>query len=160
MAKVTIKNRDVFKKIAKDQERKAKKVERDFSKKAPKKILEWIFWFIHQEQSPVAGNNPMDGTGKYRQYSEEYAKRENKGQRRPVTMEQSGKMLRSFKTRSTKDGFSIWNTSEIFKYHNRMGAGRSEVLRRMLPTDGKMFNIKIRAQIKVLLNKIINKVYK
>ena len=77
----------------------------------------------------------------------------NKKQR-PVNLKLSGKMLRSIKSRITKNGVFVWFADEKAKYHNKLGAGKSKVLRRMLPNGKKEeFNAGIRKKI---VNAMVN----
>jgi hypothetical protein len=54
---------------------------------------------------------------------------------RPVNLTLTGEMLRSIKSRSNKDGFSIWFSDKKAKYHTVEGAGKSKIKRKMLPVD-------------------------
>jgi hypothetical protein len=101
------------------------------------------------------GKSPVRGEGNYQKYSDSYKKAIRGGRLgnksvRPVNLKVSGKMLNSIKTRITKTGFVLWFSSSIAKYHDKEGAGKSKVIRRMLPRDGEKFRIDI--QNKLMLN--------
>lgn len=99
---------------------------KEFNKSLAPKIKRQITRTIKSGKSPVAG------FGTYEKYSEGYAKAKKGGKRKPVTLTESGKMLRSLTFRSTKEGFTLLFTSAIAKFHDLPGLAR--VLRKMLPS--------------------------
>lgn len=90
------------------------------------------------------------------------AKQNPKKQVSPVNLRLSGKMINSFRVFSN----NAFNQSYklIFEFrnfladiHNRLGAGKSRVVRRMLPTNrGERFNRRISSTIVVELNKAVD----
>lgn len=71
----------------------------------------------------------------------------NKKQR-PVNLKLSGKMLNSLKSRIVKDGrIRLWFSDEKAKYHDKLGAGKSKVFRRLLPRGIEEFNRAIQLKI-------------
>jgi hypothetical protein len=108
-----------------------------------RKLMNAIKDTITSGKSPVAGY-------KFVQYSSSYADRFKGGARKPVNMTLTGEMLKSMKVVKTRSSFAVVIDSEIADYHNRLGAGKKKVIRRLLPTNrGERF--------KVFLQKIINK---
>ena len=112
------------------------------------------------------GYSPVKGEGKFKPYSRSYLNQINNGygmpgrygkKPLPVNMELSGKMMNSLKY-SVKAGFiSIFFTDKKAVYHNTEGAGRSKVIRRLLPTEpGEEPSTRIKSKIKEELTKIRN----
>jgi len=119
---------------------------------------------IESGRSPVnkGGTDPSGTSGKLRfeKYSDSYSDQLGRGKlkskgKRPVNLTVSGKMLRSLKSRITKNSINLWFSNPIAKYHDRLGAGKKGVLRRMLPHDGEEFNAGIRKRIANALIKAI-----
>jgi hypothetical protein len=76
---------------------------------------------------------------------------------RPVNLKVTGEMLRSIKSRIIKNGIAVWFTDEKAKYHNTLGAGKSKVIRRMLPSEsGEQFSKVIESNMYQLLDDIMN----
>lgn len=125
--------------------------------KAAKKIFkEEIISSIEGGRSPVekGGIDPKGTSGKlrYEKYSESYTKaikRGRHGSKRlsPINMKLSGKMLKSLKIRINKESVTVWFSSPIAKYHDKLGAGKKKVIRRLLPTTGENFNAGIRKRL-------------
>jgi RNase P/RNase MRP subunit POP5 len=75
---------------------------------------------------------------------------------RPVNLEVSGGLRRSLKKRITKNGVKLWFSSPLAKYHNEMGAGKPQVIRRLLPNfKGEQFANKIEKKIVEALYKAL-----
>ena len=71
----------------------------------------------------------------------------NKKQR-PVNLKLSGKMLNSLKSKIVKNGkIRLWFSDEKAKYHDKLGAGKSKVIRRLLPDNNEEFNRAIQRKI-------------
>jgi len=126
MAKVKVKGLGrLSKSLGKDA---AKKVSRAIYKQRAT-IEGEIVATIFDGKSPVKGKS-------FVKYSDSYSK--IKGKKRPVDMFLSGKMLKSIKTRITKNfGIRIFFTSPIAVFHDILGAGKSKVIRRLLPDPAK-----------------------
>ena len=95
----------------------------------------------------MTGRSPVMGQGKFQKYSKKYAK--EKGFSKP-NMKVTGDMLNSFDhVDSSKPGnFKIVIRDEKADFHNRLGAGRSKVIRRLLPTvKNERFDPKVRERI-------------
>ena len=94
------------------------------------------------------GVNPVnDRTVKYQQYSEGYKKQikkkkiDGKSKISPVTLHQTGALHKSLVMIDTEKGVRVYFTDEKAIFHNELGAGRSKVIRRLLPTgEGERFN--------------------
>jgi hypothetical protein len=82
-----------------------------------------------------SGKTTVKGGGAWKQYNAEYADKEKGGRRKPVDMTGTGKMLDSLEVRPTKSSYVIRFKSIIADYHNRLGAGKSKVIRRLLPSN-------------------------
>jgi hypothetical protein len=132
-------------------------------------IKDEIRSFIEKGVSPVNQRNAKikntGGGNRYAKYSPSYIDKMGKGQMsnkkpRPVNLTRTGKMLRSIKTRISGSGVVIFFSDENAKYHNDQGAGKSKVIRRILPRDGEQWARQIANQIKASLSKAIKKVTK
>lgn len=89
-----------------------------------------IVFTILNGQSPVAGQ-------RWKQYSEPYAKQFKNGSRKPVNMYLTGKMLESLTLSRLGSGIIIAFKSKIAIFHDKLGAGASRVIRRLLPDPRK-----------------------
>lgn len=111
-------------------------------------LKEEVLSSISRGQSPVLGGGNQTGGGqRYTGYSPSYSDAIKKGRYdeygkklRPVNLNLSGKMLESLKTVPTAKGIKIYFGSKIADYHNEEGAGKSKVIRRLLPKDGESFS--------------------
>ena len=117
-----------------------RKITREWSTANAPKVIKYT------KETISSGNSPVKGYKRFQDYSPSYKNAIRKGRysryskrQRPVNLTLSGKMLRSFISRMTKTGFSVYFTSELAKYHNVEGAGRSKVIRRILPTGNEKF---------------------
>ena len=106
----------------------------------------------------LRGKSPVEGK-KFEQYSEKYADRFKGGDRKPVTMNQIGKMLDSLKISQLrgKVGISIEFLSKIAAFHDILGAGKSKVIRRLLPRSNERFKSNIRKVIEKFFKRNIRK---
>lgn len=94
--------------------------------------------------SPVEGGGAQTGrSSRFTNYSESYRKQISKGRYsthgkrlRPVNLQLSGKMRKSLKGRPTKEGITLYYTDKKANWHNEEGAGKSKVVRRLLPKTG------------------------
>ena len=107
---------------------------------------------ISQGKSPVAGEGP------YQKYSDSYKKQFRRLGKtaRPVNLKVTGKMLNSFKVRALINGFVLWFTSPIAKYHN----GEGRVDRIMLPGEGQTFNKNIIAKLRKRYARMVRSAFK
>ena len=83
-------------------------------------------------------------------YSKSYLEQIKKGRykefskkQRPVNLTLSGRMLKSIKSRLTKTGMTIFFSNPLAKYHNDQGAGKSKVIRKMLPDENQQVSKEI-----------------
>jgi hypothetical protein len=113
------------------------------------------------------GNSPVKGERRYVDYSDSYKAQIDERfsethlkKLRPVNLTLSGQMLRSIKGRVTDRGISIWFASPIAKYHNELGAGKSKVIRRMLPKDGEKFKTSVTLRASTIIGKAFEYVVK
>lgn len=140
-----------------------------FAEQAKPKFLRFVNKFIKQAMiesiergvSPVnqGGKSPKQDGGRLRfqKYSESYTDQIKKKQtgesgkrQRPVNLKLSGKLLRSIKSKVFRDYVRVWFTDGKAKYHDKLGAGKSKVIRRMAPNpkNGERFNTGITRRIK------------
>ena len=121
-------------------------------------IKDEVISSIQSGRSPVnkGGSSPKNTGGglRYEKYSDSYRSAIKRGSikgksQTPRNLTVTGKMLRSIKSRMTKNYVRVWFTSPIAKYHDKLGAGKSKVIRRMIPDPkkGEKFNAGIRKRI-------------
>lgn len=127
-------------------------------------IKDEIISAIESGRSPVnqGGTKPEGSSGKlrYKEYSDSYKDQMGKNKltgkkKRPVNLKVTGRMLNSIKYKVTREAFVVWFTSPIAKYHDKLGASKKKVFRRLLPHDGEQFNAGIRKRIQNALAKAI-----
>ena len=110
------------------------------SQKSRRAIVNEVRNHIKSGKSPVLGK-------KFKKYNITYAKQQKGGRRSPVDMTLSGDMLQSLGTQSTanKNNYRLlFRQATPADYHNRQGAGKSKVIRRLLPTkNGERFAVGI-----------------
>ena len=116
------------------------------------------------------GRSPVKRTGgRYAPYSASYKLAIDKGRysnfnkrKRPVNLILSGKLLKSIFSRPIgKNKIVIGFDNFLADIHNRQGAGKSKVVRRMLPTnEGETFTDSIFFAVGSRLKKIANRVFK
>jgi hypothetical protein len=114
------------------------------------------------------GRSPVKGQGRLVGYSDSYLKAIASGrytnfgkQKRPVNMTLSGKMLKSIFTRFTKRGIEVGFDDPLADIHNSQGAGKSKVIRRLLPTEkGEKFKSSITLRIREVLTNVMKDVLK
>jgi hypothetical protein len=77
----------------------------------------------------------------------------------PVNMKLSGDMLKSLTAKQNAKGQVIISfKSKIAKFHDKLGAGKSKVIRRLLPNNSdKGFNPKIMAKLMAVLRRAVKK---
>lgn len=123
-----------------------------FSRDLKDEIGDLIIDEIQSGLSPVGkGGASNEGKGRYRQYSREYAARKGVP-RQLVDMTDTGRMLSSLRVKQTKRGTVrvFFSRLKPAIFHDRLGAGRSKILRRLLPSRrGETFKQSI-------LNRIVN----
>lgn len=110
------------------------------------------------------GRSPVKGKGRFVKYSDDYLRAIRKGtlpfpkRKRPVNMTLSGVMLENLFSEITAKGLKIGIRSELADIHNRQGAGKSKVVRRLLPTNrGEEFNKSIQLDLREALVKARNR---
>jgi len=114
--------------------------------RAPKEDIEnEIIITILSGQSPVKGK-------RFKQYNKEYADRFKNGERSPVNMLRTGKMLESLQIKQIrgKNGLLIAFRNRLSVIHDKLGAGKSKVIRRLIPRTGEEFKSSITKLIKKL----------
>lgn len=142
-----------------------------FFKKVNNFITRLIVATIKKGISPVnqksAEPKNTGGKSRYQKYSESYIKQMGTGsgalqskKQTPRNLELTGKMLKSIRTRKAKNYVRVWFSDEKAKYHNEEGAGKSKVIRRMLPKDNEEFSRNIQNKIVEALGEAIKSVIK
>jgi len=122
-----------------------RRIERDFAKKSDvlvRKMSEAGGRIITEETKRMvdAGISPVKGKGRFKKYSESYSKQIKRGKvqgksTRPVNLKVTGKMMKSLEYKKITNGVRILFTDEKALYHNKLGAGKSKVKRRIMPID-------------------------
>ena len=84
----------------------------------------------------LSGTSPVKGKS-FKQYSKNYADRAKGGNRKPVNMMVTGDMLDSLQVKRSGKSISIAFKSKIAVFHDKLGAGLSKVIRRLLPDSSK-----------------------
>lgn len=114
----------------------------------------------------LRGVSPVKGK-RFKKYSDSYRKKIGAGKiqgksKSPVNMKLTGEMLRSLKAKVRGiRTFRVVITFNDFKadIHNRLGAGKSKVKRRLLPTrSGEEFNDTITDKILRHLSKALDRI--
>lgn len=137
-----------------------------FFKTLASKLPRIVIATIKKGRSPVqnGGNYPKNTGGKARfvKYSDSYKKQIRRGSVEnksgtEVNLTQTGTMLRSLKGRRGDDYYKMSFTDEKAEYHDRQGAGKKRVIRRMLPdaTQWEDFNAQIRKFLVNALKKAV-----
>lgn len=112
------------------------------------------------------GNSPVEGNGRFVKYSEGYKKAIKDGRYRrispgktitPVNLYLSGKMIKSLKSAKTQSGFSIYFDHYLAEIHNEKGAGKSKVIRRIMPLGDEVYKKSITQSSDQLLERLLLK---
>lgn len=113
----------------------------------------------------LKGKSPVKGQGKFEKYSPSYTKKIQKGGMagksvRPVNLKVTGELLDSFYIDAIDGGLEIGFDNDLADIHNRLGASKKKVVRRMLPDLdlGEKFNRDITKAIESELKEIVEKV--
>jgi hypothetical protein len=138
-----------------------KKVEKNASRAAAQILKDQILFDI------AGGRSPVEGKGRFQKYSKRYIDQIDKDplfqalgkRKRPVNMKLSGQMLSSLSVDVVGNKLRISFSDEVADYHNRQGAGKSKVIRRLLPTnEGERFNRNIRLAFQSKIGRIIKRI--
>jgi hypothetical protein len=169
MAKVRVKPQDLAKAVQKEIDSQSKKLQlravKKFQTAGIKMLKKKIPAQIKQGKSPVErGGNQTGGRLRFAPYSDSYKETIRRGRGafrgkriRPVNLKLSGQMLKTLAARKTKTGFTLFYTSPIAKYHNDKGAGRSRVIRKMLPGEGQKFTKPIMTKLNDIMRRFFKK---
>ena len=106
----------------------------------------------------LSGKSPVKGK-RFKDYNEQYAKREKDGRKKPVDLNQTGKMLDSLEVKQVrgKPGLLIRFKDKLAVIHDELGAGKSKVIRRLLPRKGESFKANIQRVIDKLLKNVVKR---
>jgi len=113
------------------------------------------------------GRSPVKGTVRFQKYSDSYRDAIKAGRyrsfsksRSPVNLKLTGKLLKSLQVTMKSNKIEITFTDDLFEIHNSKGAGKSKVIRRMLPTNnGELFNKSITLRIREILSDVKRKIF-
>lgn len=135
--------------------------------KSPAKIKRAIV------QDVIKGISPVKKGGKWKKYSKGYKKEINKNKSKrmqaasptkrlsPVNLRLTGKLHKSLTVFTKRKALIFQFKHFLADIHNRLGAGKSKVIRRLLPTNkGEQFNRKINTTIFDELKKAVDNVAK
>jgi hypothetical protein len=122
------------------------------------------------ENSILKGISPVKGKGRFVKYSDSYRdqikEKRNKvlvmaGKRiRPVNLKVTGKLLKSLSWELEGKFLILKFGNIIADYHNRLGAGKSKTIRRMLPTRrNEVFNRVIDKKVRDALKRYAKKLF-
>ena len=131
-------------------------IKKNFSRDLKKEIEDVIVDRIRSGKSPVKGK-------RFKDYSTQYSKRFKGGRARPVDMTgpppDGGKMIRSLTVRQRRQGQVIIEfKSQTAVWHDQEGAGRSKVIRRLLPSNrGEEFDSTTSRIINAILRRAVRK---
>lgn len=117
------------------------------------------------------GVSPVQGGGRFKRYSDSYRKaikndyesvKEKHGKQSPVDMTLTGDMLKSLDIVDSKPGtVRLEFDDPKAYYHNNSGAGKSRVIRRLLPDrEGEKFSRSVQLTVLGIFQGIISKVTK
>ena len=165
--KITISNK--LTRLLKSSESRGliKEVRKEFAKKGPIKVKQAI------NQDMIRGISPVDGKGKWKKYSDSYKEEIRQGKSKkmkgakpskrinPANLRLSGELHNSLSTYVRGKTFFIKFSHFLADIHNRRGASKKKVIRRMLPTKkGEKFNRTIESTFLGELKKAVDKVAK
>jgi hypothetical protein len=113
------------------------------------------------------GVSPVAGIGRFVRYSKSYrdaikaghkSLEEKKNQTSPVNMKLTGEMLNSLDTVQRSGKVFIEFGDDKAAFHNNSGAGKSRVIRRLLPdAEGERFNASLEAKFTQIIRRIVKK---
>ena len=116
------------------------------------------------------GRSPVKRAGgRFQGYSQSYKKAIDKGRykqfnkrKRPVNLKLSGQLLKSiFVIPKGANRIILGFNNRLADIHNRQGAGRSKVVRRMLPTnEGETFTDNVVLAVGRRLRKVADRIFK
>jgi len=135
-------------------------VRRSFLKTSQEDIRQIIV-----EENIKVGLSPVNGEGKFQKYSDSYKKAIKAGRYRkfqkniiPVSLKLSGDMLDSFFVKKSGNGLLIGFKDKLSDIHTNQGAGKSKVIRKMLPGSGEVFKPSVINKIIALLQDEIDRI--
>jgi hypothetical protein len=113
--------------------------------------------YIEKGRSPVAGKA---WRGRASRYNKQYSDKYKGGRARPIDMTLSGDMLKELdaEVTSRKGNFRLtFGNNPTAAYHNDLGAGKSKIVRRLLPSKpGESFAIGLNKLILKIANNSAN----
>jgi uncharacterized protein (DUF1330 family) len=114
------------------------------------------------------GISPVAGGGRFKKYSDSYRKAIKArteqtafkgGKVSPVDMTLSGEMMESLTAKKKTNTVVIEFEDKKAVYHNNQGAGKSKVIRRLLPDqNGEKFNRKLLQTMRETVAEILRKI--
>lgn len=151
--------------------KKIEKVKPTFFRLLNKFIKEEIINSLNRGVSPVSQKDAKEkntgGKARFAKYSQSYtdaikAGRYDDKKQRPVNLKLTGKLHKSIKSKIFRNYLRVWFSDKKAKYHDKLGAGKSKVIRRLVPDpkENEQFNAGIRRRIKNTLGKAVDLVLK
>jgi len=144
----------------KDAEKKLRRLKVELKRELPKELN------LEIEGSIARGISPVKGFGRLVKYSQSYIKqikaKQHEGKRvRPVNLFLKGDLMKSLKVKVVGHGIRISFDNFKADIHNRLGAGKSKTIRRMLPTNqGEEFSRSITIRMQGTLKRIAKQIFK
>jgi hypothetical protein len=99
------------------------------------------------QESIESGISPVATNGRFNNYSKSYQDAIKKGRYekynkklRPINLTLSGDMMRSLYVEKTDEGFLIAFKNKLAHIHTVLGAGKSRVIRKLLPQGNEYFS--------------------
>lgn len=126
-----------------------------YSKSYKQQIDGKVRFFTNSNGKIVALKAKTRGRGRFRFFDSKFTGKKKS----PVNMKLSGDMIKSLKAKKgfLKGSIKVSISDKKADYHNRRGAGKSKVVRRLLPSNpGEKFNRRITLNIEDLLIDIVN----
>ncbi len=123
---------------------------------------------IEKGISPVQARGFFGRGGRYKKYSKSYREQIKEGRfsefnkrPSPPNLKLSGELLRSLQVVPDKNRIMISFNNFLADIHNRLGAGKSKVVRRMLPTGpNETFNKRISLNALRVLKKVAKTIFR
>lgn len=99
------------------------------------------------QDSIETGLSPVEGKGRFVNYSPSYQKaiknnryKDYNKKLRPINLTLSGDMIKSLYVEKTNVGFTIGFKNKLAYIHTVLGAGKSKVIRKLLPQNNEYFS--------------------
>ena len=135
-------------------------IRKEFLANAQRELQELII-----DKTIKLGLSPVEGAGKFKRYSDSYKEAIKAGRYKkfgksisPVNLKLSGNLLDSFFVKRKSNALQIGFDHELADIHTNKGAGKSKVIRKMLPRTGESFKESIMTKIIALLQDAVDRI--